>query len=144
MSVLYRHIACCVDHSPAAEMALAEARRVRAHGPGRLSLVHVYKDPTWYPSMVPVTPDFTGLKEGAQAWLEQLSAGVPGSEAILLEGFPAHETCEWAAHQHVDLLVAGAHHGPARRAVLGSFTSYLLHHAPCPVLVVHPQHSNDD
>ena len=37
----YAHVACCIDDSPASMRALAEARRLRALGPGRLSLVHV-------------------------------------------------------------------------------------------------------
>jgi nucleotide-binding universal stress UspA family protein len=130
----YRHIACCIDGSDASEAALAEARRLRALGPGRLTLVHVWSAPLLYGS--PWEPDLGGLRESAKAWLEERAAGVPEAEAVLLEGSPAHAASEWAARHAVDLLVASSHHGAARRAVLGSFTQHLLHHAPCPVLTV--------
>src|SRR5262245_55131417 len=41
----YRHIACCIDRSAAAERALAEAARLWRLGSGRLSVVHVASPP---------------------------------------------------------------------------------------------------
>jgi len=134
----YRHIACCWDGSPAAERALAEARRLRALGPGRLSVVHVVHDPVAHTPWAP-DPDPDELREAARRWLEERTADVPEAEAVLLEGSPVVEACAWAERQRVDLLVAASHHGMARRALLGSFTQGVLHHAPCPVLVVRPE-----
>jgi nucleotide-binding universal stress UspA family protein len=134
--VPYRHIACCWDGSPAAERALEEARRLRALAPGRLSVLHVVRYPAVY---APWAPDLEGLREAARTWLERRTADVPEGEAVLLEGSPAVEACAWAERQRVDLLVAASHHGAAHRALLGSFTHHLLHHAPCPVLVVRPE-----
>jgi nucleotide-binding universal stress UspA family protein len=130
----YRHIACCLDESPASELALAEARRLRALGQGRLSLVHVFRMPVSYGSLW--APDPTPIREAAERWLAERAAEVPEGEPVFLEGSPAVETCEWARRQRVDLIVAAAHHGAPHRAVLGSFTQHLLHHAPCPVLVL--------
>ena len=45
MASPYPHIACCIDQSEASGRALAEARRLRAFGAGRLSLVHVLEAP---------------------------------------------------------------------------------------------------
>ena len=45
MASPYPHIACCLDQSEASGRALAEARRLRAFGAGRLSLVHVLEGP---------------------------------------------------------------------------------------------------
>ncbi len=134
MDAPYRHIACCVDESPASDAGVAEATRLRAVGPGRLSLVHVFKYPTLYGG--PWSPDFGGLRDSAEQWLTEKASAVPGAEAVLLEGLAGTETVSWAQTAGVDLLVTTTHHGAAHRAVLGSFTHHLLHHAPCPVLVI--------
>jgi nucleotide-binding universal stress UspA family protein len=130
----YRHIACCVDLSPATEAGVAEAARLRALGPGRLTLIHVFRYPTLYGS--PWEPDMGGLLESAERWLAARAAAAPGAETVMLEGIPGEEAVAWAEAHGVDLIVAATHHGAARRAVLGSFAHHLLHHAPCPVLVV--------
>lgn len=60
---------------------------------------------------------------------------------MVLTGDPGEVLCEqaWGA----ELLVVGCRgRGAVARAVLGSVSSYCLHHAACPVLVVrhHPEH----
>ena len=135
MDAPYAHVACCLDGTPESLAALAQARRLQPQGAGgRLRLVHVFHQPPLYGGLW--APDLGGLQERAQAWLAEQAATVPWAEAVLLEGGPAGATCSWAEEEGVDLLVAATHHGPAHRAVLGSFTHHLLHHAPCPVLVV--------
>lgn len=52
-------------------------------------------------------------------------------------GQPAEAICEFAQEQKVDLIVIGSRGRSAFRAlVLGSTSSQVLHHAPCPVTVV--------
>ena len=42
MDTAFRHIAVCIDESDASRRALAEARRLRTFGEGRLlSLIHI-------------------------------------------------------------------------------------------------------
>ena len=60
-------------------------------------------------------------------------------------GHPAREL----AHEgnHLDMLVMGSRgYGPARRLMLGSTSSRLVHEAPCPVLVLArgAEHGVDD
>ena len=135
----YTHIACCIDDSDASQVALAEARRLRALGPGRLSLVHVVQWPPPYAGGFGLwLPDPDLLLEGGREWLAEQAVGVPEAEQVLLRGFAAPEVCEWARTTGVDLIVAAPHRGPAMRVALGSFANYLVHHAPCPVLLVRP------
>jgi len=135
----YTHIACCIDDSEASRVALNEARRLRALGPGRLSLVHVVQWPPPYAGGFGVwTPDPELLTRGGREWLDEQAAGVPEAEPVLLCGFPAPEVCEWARTAAVDLIVAAPHRGPAARVALGSFANHLVHYAPCPVLIVRP------
>jgi nucleotide-binding universal stress UspA family protein len=136
----YRHIAVCIDDSDAARRALDEAVRLRGFGPGRLSLVHaiertpmpalVGEGAAWY-------PEDTAYEGRVRSWLDEL-ARETGGEPVLLEGYAAAAVTDWAAAAGVDLLVAAAHRGTVERLLLGSFASFLAHHAPCPVLLVRP------
>jgi nucleotide-binding universal stress UspA family protein len=134
----YAHIACCVDDTAAARVALAEARSLRALSPGRLSLVHAGPRPLmerrgeqgWE-----VDPRDRSVTE--RRWLEALAASVPGAEAVPLTG-NAEVVCEWAAEAGADLLVAASSKGVLQRVILGSFAAHIATHAPCPVLLVRP------
>jgi universal stress protein A len=141
MGAPYSHIACCYDGSPASEVAIAEGRRLIGSQEGRLSVVHVYHDPPLYGGMY--APDLGQVREAAEKWFADKAAAWPEAEAVFLLGSPTLELDRWAEQEHPDLFITGIHHGPARRAVLGSVTSHLVHHAPCPVLVVRA-HDDDE
>ena len=130
----YAHIACCYDGSAASEGAVAEGRRLRDLGNGRLSVIHVYHDPPLYGGMY--DPDLGAIREDARKWFEQRAAAWPGAEPVFLVGSPVVELDRWNAEAEPDLLITGVHHGATHRAVLGSVTSHLVHHSPCPVLVI--------
>lgn len=134
----YVHIGCCVDDSSAARGALEEAVRLRALGPGRLSVVHVAAAPAAvaYSRWAPEPEHFF---HAARQWLDALVADVPGAEPVLLWGDPATRVQEWARGSRCDLLVAAAHTGPVERALFGSFSRHLAYHAPCPVLFTRPR-----
>lgn len=139
MGLPYNHIACCLDDSDAARRALAEARRLRAIGQGRLSLVHVAEFPLPYAAgFGGWSPDPADIAKAAGTWLADISADVEEGETVLLEGHPPAEVCDWAARQAVDLLVCASHRNLAHRIALGSFAHYLVNHAPCAVLVIRP------
>lgn len=133
----YRNIACAVDGSRASSRALDEAGRLRALGPGRLSVVHC---------LVPGAPALlaggrrpgAGERAAAARWLEGEAQRV-GATPVLLEGLHAGEAvCAWARDAGCDLLVAASHRGLLARAVLGSFAAYAAYNAPCSVLLVRP------
>ena len=136
----YEHIACCVEDSPGSRRALAEARRLRGFGPGRLTLVHVTPPSIVYGESLGMPPE-DELADVASTWLTDQTAAVAGAESALLSGHPASAVCEWAREHRPDLLVAGAHRGHLERVALGSFASYLAYHAHCPVLLVRPPES---
>jgi nucleotide-binding universal stress UspA family protein len=143
MSSPYDHIVCCMEHeSEASPLALAEARRLRALGPGRLTLIHVIVPPVVYPGF-PGTgtqtwiPDPTETRTGATSWLSEI-AQQDEQVALIDHGYPPAVACEWAASNAADLMVAASHRGYVVRALLGSFAGYLARHAPCAVLLVRP------
>jgi nucleotide-binding universal stress UspA family protein len=52
-------------------------------------------------------------------------------------GSPADVMCELARQLNAELLVVGARgHNAAQRFLVGSVSDRVVHHAPCPVLVV--------
>jgi nucleotide-binding universal stress UspA family protein len=59
-------------------------------------------------------------------------------ETLPMEGLPSRGLCEVAAKRNVRLIIIGAHGwGRVGRLIHGSVSTYVLHHAPVPVLVVH-------
>lgn len=134
----YAHIACCVDGSAAARDALDEAVRLRATGPGRLSVVHVAAPPAVVGyDRAAAEPEL--FVHAAREWLDALVADLPDAKPVLLWGHPATSVEQWARANGCNLLVAAAHTGPVARAVLGSFSRHLASHAPCPTLLTRPR-----
>lgn len=135
MTAAFRHIAVCIDDSAASRRALAEARRLRTFGDGRLSVLHVVQYPPPFSGGY-MAVDLASLVDGARRWLEEETADVDEGTAVLLNGHPASEAAAWAAVNAVDLIVCAAHHGVAHRLALGSFAHHMVNHAPCAVLVL--------
>ncbi len=141
MDAPYSHIACCYDGSAASEGAVAEGRRLHGAGGGRLSVVHVYHDPPLYGGLY--DPDLGALRETARTWFEERASAWPGAEAVFRIGAATVELDRWMEEERPDLVITGVHHGAAHRAVLGSVTSHLVHHGPCPVLVIRVPEETD-
>lgn len=63
--------------------------------------------------------------------------GITGADHALLPGDPGPAICKLAQDLDAHAIVIGSHHrGLLKRAVMGSVSEYVVHHAPCPVLVV--------
>ena len=94
---------------------------------------------------VPLMPDPMLSAECAEAAFADARAGATLVASLLgattrirvERGEPGELICEVAAEERADLIVVGSHgKGVIRRALLGSVSYHVLHHAPCPVLVV--------
>jgi nucleotide-binding universal stress UspA family protein len=90
----------------------------------------------------PISADLAKLSEeeartiasAAAAWAEE--AGVETRTAVL-RGLPVEELCVAAETYKPRFLVIGSHgRGTVKRAIFGSVSTGVLHHARCPVLVV--------
>jgi nucleotide-binding universal stress UspA family protein len=91
---------------------------------------------------VPVLPDLDRVAEDeaeqvvARAEEAAREAGVR-VRTMLKRGYPSAEICEVAHDREVQMIVLGSHGwGPLKRMIFGSVSTAVLHHAPCPVLVV--------
>ncbi|MGI8758677.1 MAG: universal stress protein [Acidimicrobiales bacterium] len=76
----------------------------------------------------------------AHKMLERTAAALPEAldvEHRIEQGDPASVICEVAAEGNFDVITLGSHGtGFVRRLLLGSVSHHVLHHAPCPVLVM--------
>lgn len=72
------------------------------------------------------------------------AAGIEEADALVVRGDAGRELCELAARLPASVLVVGSRgRGAIARALLGSVSSYVVGHAPCPVLVVRAQEPSD-
>jgi nucleotide-binding universal stress UspA family protein len=63
----------------------------------------------------------------------------------VVEGDPGHELCRLARDGDYDVVVVGSHgSGFLKRVLLGSVSHHVLHHAPCPVLIVRAADDGED
>ncbi|MDJ0705725.1 MAG: universal stress protein [Leptolyngbyaceae cyanobacterium MO_188.B28] len=81
--------------------------------------------------------DYLSLLEG---WVKQaVTAGVD-AECTQPCGNPNRTICDLAKAWEADLIVMGSHGRKGfSELLLGSVSNYVMHHAPCSVLIVHPQ-----
>jgi nucleotide-binding universal stress UspA family protein len=75
----------------------------------------------------------------ARAALERTASavGVASVETEVERGTPGTVLCERAKALNADVVVVGSRgRGAIRRVLLGSVSTYVVHNAPCPVLVI--------
>ena len=135
------------------DFALAAATRAKALLAPALEFTLLTVVP---PPVLPVAAPVTGVEAGpiatpetteelteayrqeAQASLDRTAQALGGDVARRIEyGDPAAEIVRVAEDDDYDVVVVGSHgSGFVKRVLLGSVSQHLLHHAPCPVLVV--------
>lgn len=127
-----------VDHSPEALKALAVAVEQAVRRDATLVPVYVHQ-PLEVPRGGAHPADLALLEHSERHQLEAAAtgtaAGVPHVDALVLVGNPAVELL--AAARPQDLLVLGSRgRGGFAGLLLGSTSTQVVQHAPCPVLVV--------
>ena len=145
MSAPYPRIACLVARDEAFDAVIQEGVRLFLFGAERLDVVHVAPEPLWL-TMGPYgpMPSPESLYREAQDWLRVKATPIVGARPVILSGKPAPAALDYAERADIDLIVAAAHRGRVKRAMLGSFAAQIAYRAPCPVLIVHPPPPDDD
>lgn len=133
---MYSKILVAYDESPGARAALDRAEALAKPLGAALTLV---RSVTEGPLTEAAQPDT--IASGRAALGREIARYRPELDAELwVVGGPAGEAILAAAvEMEADLLVTGSRHrGPVARAILGSVSTDLVHHASCDVLIVHP------
>jgi len=143
----FHRIAVAIDGSETAAAALVIATDLAKRYSADLLVIGVAPLPPVFsspneplvPATIPSSPvsHYRELVDAAVA--QSRSAGVPGVTGVCEEGVVVDEILSQVAAHGSDLLVVGSRGlSAAKRLVLGSVSSALVTHAPCPVLVVRP------
>lgn len=136
-----------VDGSETANEALGLAAREAQLRDARLRIVVVWQFSSlvYGGGFVAFDKDtFDAVRDGAQKIADKAAATVAKlapdveCEAVVLEGQPAEALL--GAAEDAELIVVGSRGlGGFKRLMLGSVSDQVVHHAMCPVLVVHPE-----
>ncbi|MGH9739090.1 MAG: universal stress protein [Candidatus Acidiferrales bacterium] len=138
----FRKILIAVDDSPFAAHAASIGIELAKSLGAAVGFVHVF-DPSVGPGTTWGVPAdrLAEMSENAAIQLlvsfrEQVHSGVEVRD-FAEPGKPASKIVDVATEWLADLLVIGSHgRGRIEGALLGSVSQEVLHHAPCPVLVV--------
>lgn len=144
---MYRAITVAIDGSEGAAAALASAVDLAKRFESQLVVLAVAPLP---PVFVAPNQPFVAPAEGADPSEEYRAtvdaavktakkAGVAGVTGVCYEGVVVDEILQHLAAHPTDLLVVGSRGlSTAKRILLGSVSTALVTHAPCPVLVIRP------
>lgn len=141
---MIEHLLIAVDGSPSSHHAANQGFGLARQTQAKVTLAFVLESPPVIPVgplsgyVVTAPPRTQADLERAREELKTLAkdAGVPVETRVEL-GAPADVLCELAERLNVDLLVIGARGLSAgTRWLMGSVSDRVVHHAPCPVLVV--------
>ncbi len=147
-----RLIAAAFGASSEAQLALGAAHDLALRTGAALHVLMVIEPPAAIPGQFVPLPGLEPLitiergealqrqEQSAQRALDAALAEVAGEATVqrrvLFGGDPATAILE-LVDANVDLLVLGSRaYGPVRRALVGSVSSAVVRHAPCPVLVM--------
>lgn len=137
-STIFDRVVCGVDRSPAG-LAAARAAALVADPDGELTLVTAYDRSAAVHAGWGMSRILARLGEEATEALEEgKDAAWPlhDADAKLVEGDPLRALLGQVEQRRATLVVVGSH-GLSRGVgiALGSVATYLLHEAPCPVLI---------
>jgi nucleotide-binding universal stress UspA family protein len=157
---MYQKILVAVDTSEMSKTVFTQALFLAQMSQANLMILHVLSAEEEN-SPLPIPPDLSEIYPAAgndltlEIWREQWDnfekeglnllgsytekakdAGV-SAEANQISGSPGRRICKFAKTWKADLIVVG-HRGRTglSEIILGSVSNYVLHHAPCSVLIV--------
>lgn len=135
---MFNKILVAIDGSPANQAAIAVASQLAKEGAQIILISVIMPTPARVGVGLPPVEESTEVLNEAAAAIK--TAG--GSAVKEIQSYagvkgPAHEILEAARNEGCDLIVTGNRgHSAWVGLALGSVSQRVLHHAPCPVLVV--------
>lgn len=162
MSSTIQKILVALEHSDMSDLVFARALTLAKALNARIMLVHVVSaEESISPRMMPTGLMMGGYSEIAsvnfdrfrQEWQtyvnrgnEMLQARVQQAAQVgitaefqQLSGGTGIQICESAKTWNADLIVIGRRgYSGLKEFIMGSVSNYVLHHAPCSVMIIHP------
>lgn len=143
---MFKRILVPLDGSTFSELALSAAREVALCDDGEILLARVdehYEPPPGV--FVPVTalPEVARLSVGEylQQHEQRLRASGLKASIAVLEGKVASAIVRFAREADVDLIIMCTHGRTGlRRLLMGSVAEGVMRNAPCPVMLIRPEH----
>jgi len=135
-----KKILVTTDFSPLGHTALSYASSLAKDTGAKLLIVHVEEPPLAYGTgemyLGPATEIETNEVAELLASIKPTQPDVE-YEHRLLTGEPAHEICNLAENEQVDLIVMSTHGRTGfSRLLMGSVAESVVRHAPCPVFTL--------
>ena len=134
---MYKHILIPtqLDSTRDVAMATTAAQQLLSDG-GRITFLHVLEPlpasiGTYLPEGYPQE-----TRDALKAKLDELTATVPGSQAILADGPAGRTITNWADDNGVDCIAIPSHQPTFSDVFLGSTAAWVVKHAHCAVHVV--------
>jgi nucleotide-binding universal stress UspA family protein len=137
---MFKRITCGVDESPEALEAVRQARQL-AHPDAELLLVGVVDEAAAVHAGWAATAVLEDMREAEVAALTAARGEATGghAETRLLRGVPWSSIAAAAYEERADLVAVGTHNRWRPAGIVGgSVATYVLHEAPCSVLIARP------
>jgi nucleotide-binding universal stress UspA family protein len=150
--ITLKNVLVATDFSEPSDAALMYARAFARNFGATLHVVHVvgnvssaaYGAEGYVASMPELQQE---VEDAARKQLDALLVDnderpLPTRRVLLTSNAPAHAIVDYAAREHIDLIVTGTHgRGAVAHLLMGSVAERVVRTAPCPVLTVrHPEH----
>jgi nucleotide-binding universal stress UspA family protein len=161
MSSTIEKILVALDHSDSSNLVFEKALNLAKALNAQMMLVHVVSaEESISPRMMPTGSILGGYSEIAsvsfeqfrqdwqayidrgsqmlQARVEQASEAGVAAQFQQLSGGTGIQICESAKTWNADLIVIGRRgYSGLKEFIMGSVSNYVLHHAPCSVMIIH-------
>lgn len=144
---MYQHILFPTDFSEAADLAFAKALELANLNHARLTLFHACQ-----PLSTALVTSYGFYAVDLQAmdaqmvefaenklhsYTQRMGEARLDADTLIATGHAGELIVQAALSHHCDLIVMGSRGlGPIRSALVGSTSTYVLHHSPCPLLVI--------
>ncbi|MEZ0369233.1 MAG: universal stress protein [Candidatus Sericytochromatia bacterium] len=145
---MFNHILFPSDFSPAADRAFRQVLTLAGMFHAKVTLFHAYELLSTSMARTYGFSYATTLKhieeqmeiktrEKLESYRQQLADAGFDHDLLIARGHAGEQIVEAAENRACDLIVIGSRGlGPIRSVLLGSTSSYVLHHSHCPVLIL--------
>ncbi|RBI84017.1 universal stress protein [Rhodosalinus halophilus] len=134
---MYKHILVPISFEEGRDAtgAIEVAKALSDEG-ARVTLLHVIERlPSYAISYMP--QDYvTNARKAIEEELSNMASGVPGAEAIVIDGHAGRTILDWADENHPDCIVIASHRPGMQDLLLGSTATQVVRHAACAVHVI--------